>query len=338
MNERDLILLSHGGGGRLMHELIRDLFRARLRNPLLEQGDDSAVMKLGGARVAFTTDSFVVDPLFFPGGDIGRLAVCGTINDLAAMGAEPVAISASFIIEEGLPRATLERVVDSMQATAQEAGVQVVTGDTKVVTRGAADQLFITTSGLGLVPAGIEISGSGARPGDVVLISGPVGDHGIAVMSTRQGLALETEVVSDCAPLHGLVAAILASVPAAVHAMRDPTRGGLAASLNEIAEQSQVCIEIEEQAVPVRLGVRTACELLGLDPLYSANEGKMLVIAAPDHVPVVLEAMSAHPLGAESARIGVVLPAPPARVHLRTALGTRRILDLPSGEQLPRIC
>jgi len=321
-----------------MQELIRDLFQTRLGNELLNRGDDSAVMELAGGQIAFTTDSFVVEPLFFPGGDIGRLAVCGTINDLAAVGARAVTLSASFIIEEGLPRGTLEQVVDSMQATAREAGVLVVTGDTKVVPCGAADQLFITTSGLGIVPLGVDARGAGARPGDVVLINGPVGDHGIAVISTRQGLALETEVVSDCAPLNSLVAAAVAVSPTAVHAMRDPTRGGLAASLNEIAEQSGVCIEIDEETVPVRPGVRSACELLGLDPLYSANEGRMLVIAAPEQAPVVLGAMQAHPLGVGSARIGAILPSPPSRVHLRTALGTRRILDLPSGEQLPRIC
>lgn len=342
----DRILLSHGGGGRRMHDLIRDLFRARLSNPLLDRGDDSALLAAGAGlapseaegRLAFTTDSFVVDPLFFPGGDIGRLAICGTVNDLATAGARPLALSASFILEEGLPMRTLERVVDSMREAVDEAGVAVATGDTKVVARGAADKMFITTSGVGIVPAGLDIGGGSACAGDAVLMTGPIGDHGVAVLSQREGLALESDVESDCAPLGGLVAALLDAVGAAVHAMRDPTRGGLASSLNEVAEQSGVCIEIDEERVPVRPGVAVACEMLGLDPLHMACEGRMVIIIDEQAVGRALDALRAHSYGRDACAIGRVLPTPAARVHVRTALGTRRILDLPVGEMLPRIC
>ncbi len=280
----------------------------------------------------FTTDGFVVDPIFFPGGDIGRLAVCGTVNDLAAAGARPVALSASFILEEGLLISELERVVDSMAAAAREAGVRVICGDTKVVPRGAADGVYIATSGVGEVPEGVKVSGGNARPGDVVVVSGPIGDHGLAVLSKREGLEFESEIVSDCAPLWEMVRVLLEAVPG-VHVLRDPTRGGLAAALNEIARQSGVEIEIEESAVPVRASVAAACELLGLDPLYAANEGKMVAMAAEERAGAVLEA-----LGGEAAVIGRVREGRPGRVLVETALGTHRILDRHVGEQMPRIC
>jgi len=325
-----------------MAELIERVFVSRLGTGEPE-GDDSARVVIGGhgnARLTglvFTTDAFVVDPIFFPGGDIGRLAVCGTVNDLAAVGARPLALSASFILEEGLLIADLERIVDSMAAAAQEAEVRVICGDTKVVPRGSADQIYVSTSGVGETPKGVSVSGANARPGDVVLVSGPVGDHGLAVLSRREGLEFESEIVSDCAALGGMVQRLLASV-LQVHALRDPTRGGLASALNEIARQSQVEIEIQESAVPVRRSVAAACELLGLDPLYAANEGKMVVIAAADQTEAALAALRAHPLGKEAAVIGHVQKGKPGRVLLTTALGTHRILDRHVGEQMPRIC
>jgi len=329
------ILLAHGDGGELMAELIEQVFVARLGtgDP---PGDDAARIE-GDGRLVFTTDGFVVDPIFFPGGDIGKLAVCGTVNDLAAAGARPVALSAGFILEEGLVISELERVVDSMARTAAEAGVRVVCGDTKVVPRGTADGIYVTTSGVGTVPVGVAVSGAGARPGDVVLVSGTVGDHGLAVLSVREGLEFESPIVSDCAPLAGMVAALLEAAPG-VHVLRDPTRGGLATALNEIARQSGVGIEVVESAVPVREAVGTACELLGLDPLYVANEGKMIVVVPEGEAESALAALKAHPLGAESAVIGRVMESARSRVTLRTALGTHRILDRQVGEQLPRIC
>jgi len=350
------VLLAHGDGGQLMAELIERVFVARLGTGE-PPGDDSARIAgtaglttktrrheaagasapaQHGTRLVFTTDAFVVDPIFFPGGDIGKLAVCGTVNDLAAAGARPIALSASFIMEEGLLIAELERVVDAMAAAAREAGVRVICGDTKVVPRGKADKLYISTSGVGEVPPGIEVSGAGAQPGDVVLVSGPVGDHGLAVLSRREGLEFESPIMSDCAPLNGLVAAVLEAAPE-VRVLRDPTRGGLATALNEIARQSGVNMEIEEESVPVRRAVAAACELLGLDPLYVANEGKMIVIAPPNQAEAALSAMQSHELGAEATCIGVVT-AGRGRVLLRTALGTHRILDRHVGEQLPRIC
>jgi hydrogenase expression/formation protein HypE len=331
----DRVLLAHGDGGELMAELIERVFVARLGtgDP---PGDDAARVESSG-RLVFTTDAFVVDPIFFPGGDIGKLAVCGTVNDLAAGGAQPVALSASFILEEGLLLADLERIVDSMARTAEEAGARVVCGDTKVVPRGSADKVYITTAGVGAVPEGIEVSGAAARPGDVVLVNGPIGDHGLAVLSVREGLEFESTIESDCAPLGGLVEALLAAAPA-VHALRDPTRGGLATALNEIARQSEVGIEVEETAVPVRGCVGAACELLGLDPLYAANEGKMMVVVAEDEAEVALKSLRSHPLGQHSAMVGRVVESPTPRVLLRTTLGTHRLLDRHVGEQLPRIC
>jgi hydrogenase expression/formation protein HypE len=352
----DKILLAHGSGGKLSHELIATVFRPAFSNPALDAMDDAAVLAMSAAqvpgtedwrletgdyRLAFTTDSYVVKPLFFPGGDIGRLAVSGTVNDLAVMGATPLWLAAAFVIEEGLPLATLQRVVASMRATAAEAGVTIVTGDTKVVEKGGADGLFVNTAGVGVVPAGVDISGAKARPGDVVIVSGPIGDHGIAVISQREGLAFQTTIESDAAPLNGLVAAIVKSQESNVnhiHALRDPTRGGLATTLNEIARQSGVAIRLEETAIPVRDGVRAACELLGYDPLYVANEGKLVAMVAPEAAEAVLAAMRRHPLGTEAAVIGTVAAEPAGRVLLRTRIGGTRLVDMLTGEMLPRIC
>ena len=331
----DRVLLAHGDGGELMAELIERVFVSRLGTGE-PPGDDSARLR-GGERLVFTTDAFVVDPIFFPGGDIGKLAVCGTVNDLAAAGARPLALSASFILEEGLPIADLERIVDSMAAASAEAGVKVLCGDTKVVPRGRADRVYVSTSGVGEVPSGIEVSGGNAQPGAVVLVSGPVGDHGLAVLSRREGLAFESPIESDCAPLGALVQALLAAAPG-VRVLRDPTRGGLATALNEIAQQSGVEIEIEEAAVPVRSSVSAACELLGLDPLYAANEGKMIVVVPAEQTQAALSALQANALGRLAAVIGRVAAGERPRVLLRTALGTRRILDRHVGEQMPRIC
>ncbi len=348
----DKILLAHGSGGQLSHELVEHLFLKYFDNPILAQLDDAATVHVSrftfhvpgsfngtsNLKLAFTTDSYVVSPIFFPGGDIGKLAVCGTINDLAMRGATPLYLSAGFILEEGLPLADLERVVASMAATAQTVGVQIVTGDTKVVDRGKADRLFINTAGIGVVPVGVEVGGDQARPGDVVILSGAVGDHGMTIMSQREGLRFDAPLVSDCAPLNGLVAAMLEIAPQAIHCLRDPTRGGLATALNEVAGKSGVGIEIEEHAVPVRDAVRAACELLGLDPLYVANEGKLVAFLAPEVADGVLDAMRAHEYGREAAIIGRVTEEHAGRVVLRTALGARRILDMLVGEQLPRIC
>jgi hydrogenase expression/formation protein HypE len=351
-----VILLAHGSGGKLSHDLVEQLFLRHFTSPALLHLDDSAVLHIqpptsrrsppskGGDDLqppvlAFTTDSYVVSPLFFPGGDIGKLAVCGTVNDLSMSGARPLWLSAGFIIEEGLPLADLECVVASMASTAEQAGVQIVTGDTKVVDRGSADRLFINTAGVGLVPLGVEISGDRARPGDAVLLSGTIGDHGMTIMTQREGLRFDSPLASDCAPLNGLVAALLAAVPpGTVHSLRDPTRGGLATTLNELAGRSRAGIDIEETAVPVGEAVRAACELLGLDPLYVANEGKLVAIVAPDAVEAALVSLRAHEYGREAAAIGSVTEAHPGRVVLRTALGARRVVDMLTGEQLPRIC
>jgi hydrogenase expression/formation protein HypE len=337
----NIITMAHGAGGVAMTELIDQLFGKKLANPVLDRRDDSAVIQVGDSLLAFTTDSFVVDPLFFPGGDIGRLAVCGTVNDLSCAGAAPLYMSSAFILEEGLDIETLERVVDSMRATADEAGVTVATGDTKVVPKGAADKMFINTAGIGLIHSDngnpYLLSGSYARPGDAVILSGTIGDHGMAVMSRREGLDFESETVSDVAPLSGLVRMLLDACPG-VRALRDPTRGGLASALNEFARQSGVCIEIEESAVPMNDSTRIACELLGIDPFYVANEGKVVSIVAADEAEHAVEVLRAHPLGRDAVRIGSVIDAPAGRVHLITPYGNRRILALAHGEQLPRIC
>jgi hydrogenase expression/formation protein HypE len=338
LTDDSIVLLAHGAGGRKSADLIRDVFLRHFANPALDLLGDSAILSVPAVRLAFTTDAFVVSPLFFPGADIGKLAVCGTVNDLACSGATPLALSAAFILEEGLDLAVLERIVASMHDAAAEVGVSIVAGDTKVVPRGSADQVFITTSGVGLIADGLTPpSPNRAAPGDVVLLTGPIADHGMAVMTAREGLRLGTEIRSDCAPLAGLASALLAAAPD-VHVLRDPTRGGLAAVLNEIAAQSGVCIEIDEAAVPVNEGVRVACELLGIDPLHVANEGKLVAIVPPDQAEAALAALRSHRYGADAAVIGRVQDGPSGRVHLKTVLGSLRLLDLPSGDLLPRIC
>ena len=331
------VLLAHGGGGQLGHDLVEGVFIRRFGSPSSHGLDDAVVLEIApGARLAFTTDSYVVSPLFFPGGDIGKLAVCGTVNDLAMVGAAPLYLSAGFIIEEGFAIADLERIVDSMVLAAREAGVAIVTGDTKVVDHGSADGVFINTAGVGMVPAGLSISGALAQPGDAIIVSGYLGDHGIAIMSQREGLPFSSPVQSDCAPLNGLVAAMLAE--GELHCLRDLTRGGLASVLNELAGQSGVGMRIQETSIPVRPEVRGACELLGLDPLYVANEGKLVSIVPDDSAERVLAAMREHPYGRDAAIIGQVIHRRPGRVVLATFLGTSRIIDMLVGEQLPRIC
>jgi len=334
MTER--ILLAHGSGGKLAHELIEKVLLKPLSNPLLDRLDDSAVVPFSG-RLAFTTDSYVVNPIFFPGGDIGRLAVCGTVNDLSMVGATPLFLSLAFIIEEGLLVDELERVLVSVQAAASEAQIQIITGDTKVVNRGSADRLFVNTAGVGRVPEGIDISGSNAKPGDKVILSGTIGDHGIAVLSQREGLGFSTKLESDCAPLNGLVAEMMAA-STRIHSLRDPTRGGLATTLNELAAQSKVGIRIEEEAIPVRDEVRGACEMLGIDPLYVANEGKLVALVAAEDAEAVLERMRRHRYGTDAAIIGEVRPDHPGRVVMKTTLGASRIVDMLVGDPLPRIC
>jgi len=335
---KDKILLGHGSGGRLTVELIREIFLPAFQNPILARLDDQAIVSVNGLRLAFTTDSFVVSPLFFPGGDIGSLAVHGTVNDLAMGGAQPLFLSAAFILEEGLPMETLRRVVESLHQAAADAGAEVVTGDTKVVEKGSGDELFINTSGLGLVPEGVHLSASQARPGDRVLLSGSIGEHGIAILAQREGLEFESPVESDSAPLHTLVAAMLEVTRDSIRCLRDPTRGGVSSALNEIAGQSRVSIIIDEPAIPVREEVKGACELLGLDPLYVANEGKLIGIVAPEVAEEVLAAMRTHPLGRQAEIIGTVHESPAGVVAMRTVLGTSRIVDMLSGDQLPRIC
>ncbi len=337
---KDTILLAHGSGGRLTHELIESVFLERLGNAMLARQDDAAVWTLSQpapGRIALTTDSYVVNPIFFPGGDIGRLAVCGTVNDLAMVGAEPLYLTAGFILEEGLPRADLERVVASMADAGSEAGVNIVAGDTKVVERGGVDRLFITTTGVGEVPEGVSISGANVEPGDVAILSGSLGVHGMAVMSQREGISFSFPLLSDCAPLNGLVAVML-ETGQPIHCLRDPTRGGLATTLNEIACQSAVGIEIREACIPVSEGVRAACELLGLDPLYVANEGKLVAFVPPEAERPVLEAMRGHRYGQEATVIGRATSNHAGRVVMEMALGAHRVLDMLSGAQLPRIC
>jgi len=329
-------MLAHGSGGKLAHELVESSFLKALANPLLAKLDDSAVFNFSG-RLAFTTDSYVVSPIFFPGGDIGKLAVCGTVNDLAMSGAKPLYLSLSFIIEEGLPQGELSQVVDSIQKAAQEAGVEIVTGDTKVVHRGSADKLFINTAGVGIIPEGVDISGNNARSGDKVILSGAIGDHGIAVLSRREGLSFSTQLESDCAPLGGLVADMLAA-SSNIHSLRDPTRGGLATTLNELAKQSRVSIRIEEEKVLVRDEVLAACEMLGFDPLYVANEGKLVAIVPPEDTDKVLKVMRENHYGKEAAIIGEVRAEHPGRVVMKTCLGSSRIIDMLVGDILPRIC
>lgn len=332
------IVLGHGSGGRLSADLVRTVFLPAFGNPTLAALEDSAVLPWAdGGRLAVTTDAFVVRPIFFPGGDIGRLAVCGTVNDLAVAGAEPLHLTAAFILEEGLALADLHRVARSMQAACAEAGVTIVAGDTKVVDRGKGDQIFIATTGIGRVPAGRALSIAAARPGDRVLLSGTLGDHGIAILAVRAGIDLETTLASDCAPLGGLVRALLAAVPG-VRCMRDPTRGGLASALNELAAGSRVGVVLREDAVPLRPEVHAVCEILGLDPLHIANEGKLVAIVPPDDVEPALAALRAHPLGRDAAVVGEVVADHPGLVVLRSRIGGERVVSMLSGEQLPRIC
>ncbi|HVJ94314.1 MAG TPA: hydrogenase expression/formation protein HypE [Labilithrix sp.] len=338
IHEREVILLGHGSGGRLSAELIERLILPAFRNPALEALDDQAVLDLDGfGRLAFTTDSFVVTPIFFPGGDIGQLAVNGTINDLAMGGARPIALSLGFILEEGLPMADLERIIASVRSAADRADVPIVTGDTKVVGRGNADRIFINTSGIGLVPSGVELGSTRVQPGDTIILSGTVGDHGVAVLAQRNGLELQGSLSSDTAALHELVSTLLDACPH-VHAMRDPTRGGLAASLVEIASRRGLGIDVDEASVPIRDDVRGACELLGLDPWLVANEGKLIAFVPERHAAEALGALTRHPLGLNAARIGTVTTAHPGSVVARTPLGTQRVVDLPLHEPLPRIC
>jgi hydrogenase expression/formation protein HypE len=337
LSHDEQIVMGHGSGGRMAHDLIRKVFLPAFDNPALAAGDDGAVLERPAGRMVVSVDSHVVFPLFFPGGDIGHLAVCGTVNDVAVMGATPLYLTAGFILEEGLPLETLRRVVESMKRAADEAGVKIVSGDTKVVERGKGDGLYVSTTGVGILPEGREISGRRAQAGDLVILSGPMGDHGIAVLAARGELGFETDVESDCAPLNGLIADILAASPN-VHVLRDPTRGGVATTLNEIARQSGVCITLNESALPVRPQVAAACEMLGFDPLYIANEGRVLVVLPRAEAEDALKAMRAAKYGAHAVVIGEVSAAPQGRVLLKTAYGSTRVVDMLAGEMLPRIC
>ncbi|BAY44971.1 hydrogenase expression/formation protein HypE [Scytonema sp. HK-05] len=336
------ITLAHGSGGKATRDLIDDIFVKNFDNPTLSQLEDQASFDLAslmqqGDRLAFTTDSYVVDPLFFPGGDIGELAINGTVNDLAMSGAKPLYLSCSVILEEGLAVETLRRVAESMRTAAKKAGVQIVTGDTKVVHRGAADKLFINTSGIGVIPTGVNVSAHNIQPGDAVIINGELGNHGTAILIARGELALDSDIESDCQPLNGLVETILNVCPD-IHAMRDATRGGLATVLNEFALSSGVGIRLDEQSIPVREEVNGVCEILGLDPLYLANEGKFVVVVGRENAETVLSAMKSHPAGKDACIIGEVISSPPGVVLLKTVFGTERIVDMLVGDQLPRIC
>jgi hydrogenase expression/formation protein HypE len=330
------ILLAHGSGSKLSHDLLEKILTPPINNPILSRMDDSAVFELSG-RLAFTTDSYVVNPVFFPGGDIGRLAVCGTVNDLSMSGAVPRFLSLALIIEEGLDMDDLNRILESIRDTAAEAGVQIVTGDTKVVNRGKADKLFINTSGIGVIQKDVDISAANIRQGDCIILSGGIGEHGMAVMSQREGMKFSLPVTSDCAPLNSLVSDMLAS-SGSIHGLRDPTRGGLAATLNEFARQSGTGIEIEEARIPVHDGVRGACELLGLDPLYIANEGKLVAAVVSEEADDVLSAMLKHKYGQKASIIGRATAEHKGRVVMQTLIGSSRIIDMPTGEILPRIC
>jgi hydrogenase expression/formation protein HypE len=329
--------MSHGSGGRAMAQLIDELFVQAFDNDWLRQLNDQACFAVATGRMVIATDSHVISPLFFPGGDIGCLSVHGTVNDVAMSGARPLYLSAGFILEEGFPLADLQRIVMSMAEASRQAGVPIVTGDTKIVERGKGDGVFITTTGVGVVPDGVNISADRARPGDKVLVSGTLGDHGVAIMSFRENLSFETSIRSDCAALHRLVARMVEAVPD-LHCLRDPTRGGLAATLNEFARQSGVGMRLREKALPIKREVAAACELLGLDPLYVANEGKLVAICAAQDADRLLETMRGHPLGADAAIIGEVVEDPHHFVQMQTALGGSRVVDWLSGEQLPRIC
>jgi len=331
------IEMVHGSGGRAMAQLIEEIFVKHFSNPLLDQGNDQAMFNVDAGRMVMSCDGHVISPLFFPGGDIGSLSVHGTVNDVAMSGAKALYLSASFIIEEGYPLADLNRIVISMAAAAKKAGVMVVTGDTKVVERGKGDGVFITTTGVGVVPEGVFISGDKAQNGDVILVSGSMGDHGVAIMSSREGLEFETEILSDSAALNGLITEMVEAVPE-IHCLRDPTRGGLATTLNEIAQQSNVGMQLIEDDVPVHEDVKAACELLGLDPMYVANEGKLICICAPEHAETLLNIMQNHEYGKNAAVVGKVVEDEHGFVQMETTFGGSRIVDWLAGEQLPRIC
>ncbi len=334
----DKIVQGHGSGGKMMADLIKDVFYPPLANAALLAGDDAGVVDIGdGFRLAVSTDAHVVSPLFFPGGDIGKLSVCGTVNDVAMVGAKPLYLSASFILEEGLDISILEKVVNSMKEAADEAQVQIICGDTKVVAHGEADSLYISTTGIGILDPGLTIGGSQARPGDQVIVSGSLGDHGIAVLEARGDLGFETRLESDIAPLNHLISAML-SVSDKVHVLRDPTRGGAASALNEIAKQSKVGILLNEDSIPVKSAVAAACEMLGFDPLYIANEGKLIAVVGLEDTPKILEAMHQTKYGKEAVVIGQVDESPQGRLLLKTGLGSTRIVDVLAGEMLPRIC
>ena len=338
ISEHDTVQLGHGSGGKMMHDLIGKLFQWAFSNPILDRMDDQAVIDINSRRIAVSTDSFVIDPIFFPGGNIGELAVYGTVNDVSMCGAKPRYLTVGFIIEEGFSLADLRQIVISMRDAAAECGVKIVTGDTKVVNKGKGDKLFINTTGIGEIEHDFVISGTNIQPGDVIVLSGSIAEHGMAVLSKRKGLSFDSPIVSDAAPLNELVQVILNAGGEAVHAFRDPTRGGVAATLNEFAESSKAGIRIQETSVPVKPAVAGACGLLGLDPLYVANEGKLLVAVTKPLAAKVLAAMQAHKFGVDAAIIGEVTAANPGQVSLQTALGVWRILDMPIGEQLPRIC
>lgn len=337
ISEYEKVLLAHGGGGTLSHQLIQKMFFSQFDNPLLHAEHDGAIFEAGGTRFAFSTDSYVVQPIFFPGGDIGDLAVNGTVNDLSMCGAMPRYISAGFILEEGFPMEDLWKVVQSMKRAAQKAGVQIVTGDTKVVDKGKGDKIFINTSGIGIIENGINISPLNTKIGDAILLNGRIADHGIAIMSAREGLTFDTTVESDTAALNGLVETMF-EASRNIHVLRDPTRGGIASALNEIAMTANIGIYIEEDAIPMTEEVKGACEILGLDPLYIANEGKLLAFVAHDDVEKILTAMRTHPLGKDSRIIGKVVSEHPKNVVMKTSIGSLRVVDMLSGEQLPRIC
>ncbi len=337
IRDRGTVILGHGSGGKLSHDLIAARFLPPFDNPALRAGNDAGVVQISGANLALSTDSHVVWPLFFPGGDIGKLAVCGTVNDVAMMGAQPLYLTVGFILEEGLEIGVLERIIESMQAAAAEAGVQIVAGDTKVVERGKADGVYINTAGVGAIRPSTTIGGAQAQPGDVVILSGTLGDHGIAVLGARGDLGFETDIKSDVAPLNHMVAAMLEASDS-IHVLRDPTRGGLGTTLNEIARQSTVGIVVHEQKLPIRPGVRAACEMLGFDPLYIANEGKLVALVAAPDADKVLAAMRQSPYGADAVVVGEVTAEANGRVLLKTSFGSTRIVDMLMGEMLPRIC
>jgi hydrogenase expression/formation protein HypE len=334
---QDHILLSHGSGGTMMRELIEDVFMARFDDPALVRMDDAATLEIPAGRIAMSTDTYVVQPVFFPGGDIGRLAVCGTVNDVATSGATPLYLTVGFILEEGFAVADLKRIIESMVESASEAGVRIVSGDTKVVDRGHGDGIFINTAGVGVIADGVDLSGSNCLPGDLLLLSGTLGDHGIAVISKREGISFSTDIVSDAAPLNTMVAAVLAAAPG-TRCFRDPTRGGLSSTLNELAHASGVSISVTEADVPAHDQVLGACEMLGYDVFQVANEGKMVAVVPPEQADAALAAMKAAPYGEDAAIVGEVAEGPAGKVYVNTTFGAKRIMDMLVGEQLPRIC